>query len=69
MGWRDHLLQLFARGIRDVRGEALDVDVVIRVLDRIAADAEISDRLDALDQDSVRSEFLALYESETSGDR
>lgn len=68
MGWRDHLLRLLARGIRTEDGEALEVGAVVRAIDRILEDAELSDRLDGLDADSVRAEFLALYESEVSGE-
>jgi hypothetical protein len=69
MGWRDHMLRLLVRGIRTGDREDLDTEVIIRVLDKILADEEFSDRLDGMDKDSVLSEFLALYESEVSGDR
>lgn len=63
------MLRLLVRGIRTGDREALDTEVTIRVLDKILADEEFSDRLDGMDKDSVLSEFLALYESEVSGDR
>ena len=53
--------------MRTPKGEAIEASVVVRVLDRIAADEELSNRLNALDEDSVRSEFLVLYESEAPG--
>ena len=63
------MLRLLVRGVRTGDREALDAEVTIRVLDKILADEELSDRLDGMDEDSVLSEFLALYESEVSGDR
>ena len=42
----------------------MDGERVIRVLDRILADPDLSERLDGLAEDAVRAEFFALYEAE-----
>lgn len=65
MGWRDRLLRLMARGTLAPPGEgSLDTQVTVRVLDRIDADPALSDRLDALGEEDLRSAFLALYREE-----
>ncbi len=68
MEWRHRLLELLARGARTQSGERFDPELVIRLHDRIAADSELSARLDRLDKHEFRSEFLVLYEGEADRD-
>jgi len=69
MGWRDRLLRMLARGVRTRDGETLDSEVVIAVLDRIDADPALSERLDELEEPTLRAEFLRLYEGERERSR
>lgn len=62
MAWRDHMLRLLARGLRTPDGRDLDVRLVVRVLDGVLEDTDLSEHLDSLDERSVRTEFLLLYE-------
>jgi len=62
MPWRDHMLRLLARGFRTPEGRDLDHRLVVRVLDNILEDTELSEHLDSLDERSVRTEFLRRYE-------
>ncbi len=68
MGWRDHVLRLLARGVRAEDGSALRAEIVIRVLDRIAGDADLDARLDASEALEVEREFLSLYGAESEAD-
>ncbi len=64
MGWRDHLLRLLARGMRTRAGLPLTEETILRVIDRINANPELFARLDKLDKQTFRREFLILYEAE-----
>ena len=57
-------MRLPARGMQTRAGLPLMGETVLRVIDRIDASPELSDRLDELDQHAFRREFLALYEAE-----
>jgi hypothetical protein len=46
----------------------LEPKIIIRVIDRIAADPEIAARLDGLDENGVRAEILDLYALEVRGE-
>jgi hypothetical protein len=67
MGWRDHALRLLARGLSSRSGESLDTEILIRVIDAMTSDVELSQRLDALDERGVEAEMLARYEAERGG--
>lgn len=69
MAWRDHLLRRLARGLRTASGRAPRTQTINRVLDRIESDPELRARLEALDEEGVCAEFLALYASEEGSDR
>ena len=66
MAWRDHMLRLLARGMRTADGESLDVEIILRVLDQIDANPDISARLDGLDEQDVHSEILAFYNAQAA---
>ena len=64
VGWRDRLLRMLARGVQTRDGRRLDTGRLLVVLDRIDADPEISERLDALEEAELLSELLDLYEDD-----
>lgn len=66
--WNDRLLHWLARGAFLPGGGQLDLRSVARVVDRITDDEELAARLDALDEESARLEFLRLYEEESDRD-
>ena len=49
---------------REEDGSVLRAEIVIRVLDRIAGDAELDARLDASEALEVERQFLRLYGAE-----
>ena len=57
-------MRLLARGMRTRAGLQLSGDTILRVIDRINANPELSARLDKLDKQTFRREFLILYEAD-----
>ncbi len=47
-------------------GLPLTEETILRVIDRIDASPELSARLDELDKQALRSQFLTLYEAESN---
>ncbi len=66
-GWRDLLLRLLARGAVMYRGRPLPMRVVSAVVERILTDDDLAARLDELDEDDFRAEFLRLCREELEG--
>ncbi len=59
--WKERFVDLLARRSLEFAGRPVSMRLTSIVLEQILDDPELEARLDALDEDGIRREFLRLY--------